>query len=66
VPHDGHNVINVNIEEFTGLFLISTPVIFGIISPPFSIVTVSFILISNLFISLELCKEAFFTIVPLN
>ena len=66
MPHDGHDVINVKFEEFIGRFSISTLVIFGIISPPFSIVTISFILISNLFISLKLCKEALFTIEPLN
>ena len=40
--------------------------IFGIISPPFSIYTESLILISSLFISFELCKEALLTMDPLK
>ena len=42
----------------------STPVIFGIISPPFSINTVSPILTSNRSISFALWSDALFTIEP--
>ena len=48
------------------LLSIFTPVIFGIISPPFSINIISPILKSSLFISLKLCNEAFLITEPLS
>ena len=42
----------------------STPIILGIISPPFSINTKSPILTSSFSIISALCKDARFTVVP--
>src|SRR5690606_19335194 len=52
--------------EFGSLKFRSTPVILGIISPPFSTKTVSPIRTSNWAITSALCNEALLTVVPAN
>ena len=51
---------------FEVLFSWTTPTILGIISPPFSTITVSFSCKSIFLIWSELCNEALLTIVPFN
>ena len=56
--------MNSTVTEFPLRFLVSIPIIFGIISPPFSTKTVSFRWRSSNLIWAWLCNEALFTLVP--
>ena len=58
--------MKINSLELVSRFSFITEVILGIISPPFSINTISPILKSSLFISLKLCNEAFLITEPLS
>ena len=64
VPHSGQWVTKTTGALSAGRCDMSTPVILGMISPPFSTYTMSPLCISRLRITSALCSEARLTMVP--
>ena len=64
VLHSGHREGNTTLGESLARCSVSTAVIFGIISPPFSTYTISPIWRSSRSILSALCSDARLTVVP--